>query len=130
VRFLSDRGFSAAPVINASGRPVGVLSRADIIVHDREKIEYVSPTPDYYEQCELVLKSGEALGAGFQVEKTDTTLVRDVMTPAVFSVLPDAPVRQVVKDMVACKVHRLFVVDRAGVLVGVISSLDLLRYLD
>jgi CBS domain-containing protein len=109
---------------------VGVLSRADIIVHDREKIEYVAPTPEYYEQCELVLESGEMLGAGFQVEKTDTTLVRDVMTPAVFSVLPDAPVRQVVRDMVACKVHRLFVVDRAGVLVGVISSLDLLRYLD
>jgi predicted transcriptional regulator len=27
------------------------------------------------------------------------------------------------------KVHRLFVVDRAGVLIGVISALDVLRHL-
>jgi predicted transcriptional regulator len=31
--------------------------------------------------------------------------------------------------MLALRVHRLFVVDRAGVLVGVISALDVLRRL-
>jgi len=32
VAFLTDKGFSAAPVIDEAGRPVGVLSRADIVV--------------------------------------------------------------------------------------------------
>jgi CBS domain-containing protein len=51
------------------------------------------------------------------------------MTPAVFSVTPDAPAARVVGDMLDLKVHRLFVVDRDGVLVGVISALDVLRFL-
>ena len=37
--------------------------------------------------------------------------------------------QKAVDDMVALKVHRLFVVDRRGVLVGVISALDVLRRL-
>src|SRR5438132_2387409 len=49
IALLSDKGFSAAPVINKAGHPVGVVSRSDILVHDREKTEYVVPVPDYYE---------------------------------------------------------------------------------
>ena len=37
--------------------------------------------------------------------------------------------RSVVREFLALKVHQLFVVDRAGVLVGVISTLDVLRHL-
>jgi CBS domain-containing protein len=129
VAFLIDKGFSAAPVIDRAGRPVGVLSRADLLVHDRERVEYLRPVPEYYHRSELALESGEPLGEGFQVERPDPTLVRDIMTPVVYSVTPDDPAERVVRDMVALKVHRLFVVDRAGVLVGVISALDVLRHL-
>jgi len=59
----------------------------------------------------------------------DQTRVLDVMTPVVFAVEPQSPVRRVVEEMLALKVHRLFVVDSDGVLVGVISALDILRYL-
>src|SRR5262245_17034268 len=34
---MTDRGFSAAPVIDDAGRPVGVLSRTDLLVHQRER---------------------------------------------------------------------------------------------
>ncbi len=50
------------------------------------------------------------------------------MTPAVFSVTPATPLVSVAEEMVQLNVHRLFVVDRDGVLVGVISALDLLRH--
>jgi len=129
IALLTDRGFSAAPVIDSSGRPVGVLSRADILVHDREKIEYATPVPDYYARSDLATESGERLGKGFQVERPDSTLVRDIMTPVVFAVPPASPARRVVEDMVGWKVHRLFVVDDSGVLVGVISALDVMRRL-
>ena len=55
--------------------------------------------------------------------------VSDLMTPVVFTVAPDAPASRVVGDMLALKVHRLFVSDRAGVLLGVISALDVLQHL-
>jgi CBS-domain-containing membrane protein len=106
-----------------------VLSRTDILVHDREKVEYLKPPPDYYHEADLTLPSGEALPEGYQVENVDTVRVRDVMTPAVFSVAPDAPAARVVGDMLDLQVHRLFVVDRDGVLVGVVSALDVLRFL-
>src|SRR5262245_45057673 len=44
--FLADKGFSAAPVIDRAGRPVGVLSQSDLVVHQREKAEYVPPVPE------------------------------------------------------------------------------------
>jgi CBS domain-containing protein len=127
--FLTDRGFSASPVIDEAGRPVGVVSRADIVVHHRQKAEYVPPVPDYYEKTALTARSGEPLPAGFQVESTDQTLVRDIMTPVIFAVPSDASARRVVGDMLGLEVHRLFVVDVSGALVGVISALDVLRHL-
>ena len=127
--FLTDRGFSAAPVIDDAGRPVGVVSRADVVVHYRQKAEYVPRVPDYYEKTDLATPSGEPLPAGFQVESTDQSRVRDIMTPVVFSVSSDAPARRVVADMLDLRVHRLFVVDAVGVLVGVVSALDVLRHL-
>jgi len=51
------------------------------------------------------------------------------MTPAVFSVGPDTPAAKVVHDLLSLNVHRLFVVDENGVLVGVISTIDVLRHL-
>ena len=101
VDLLTRRGISGAPVIDHAGRPVGVVSRADILVHDREAVDPVA----------------------------DAERVRDIMTPAVFCVAPGAPASRVVREMAELKVHRLFVVDDRGTLVGVISALDVLRNL-
>jgi CBS domain-containing protein len=124
--FLADKGFSAAPVIDAGGRTVGVVSQADIVIHDREKVDYL---PTNFDRRVPATSAGEALGSGFQVENVDRTRVRDIMTPAVFSVAPNTPVRKVVEQILALKIHRLFVIGKDGVLVGVISTLDVLRYL-
>jgi CBS domain-containing protein len=129
VALLTDKGFSAAPVIDEGGRAVGVVSQSDILVHDREKAEYLEPVPEYYERTNLAARLGESRPRGFQVEKTDRTLVREIMTPVVFSVSLDAPAAQVVEQMLGLKVHRLFVVDDDGILVGVISALDVLQRL-
>jgi CBS domain-containing protein len=115
-------------VIDEAGRPVGVLSRSDILVHDRETVEYLRPEPEYYHRGDLATRAGERLRSGFQVEKVDPTCVADMMTPAVFSVAPETPAVQVIEQMLGLKVHRLFVVDPAGILVGVISVLDILRH--
>jgi len=55
--------------------------------------------------------------------------VRDLMTPAVFSVALDTPVWSIVEQMRELNVHRLFVVDGNGVLVGVVTAMDVLRRL-
>jgi CBS domain-containing protein len=114
---LVARGFSAAPVIDEAGRPVGVLSRSDLLVHERERGR--TPEPG----------AGAAETPAYRPDRQEAARVRDLMTPAVFSVAPEAPARRVIDDLVGLKVHRLFVVDDAGVLVGVISALDVLKHL-
>jgi CBS domain-containing protein len=109
VEMLTDRGIDAAPVIDEAGHPLGVLSRSDLLIHDRELVQH--PRPD---------EIGKA---------ADPAVVRDLMTPVVFTVTPRTPAHLVVEQMVALRVHQLFVVDESGVLVGVISALDVLRHL-
>ncbi len=113
---LIDKGFSAAPVMDEAGRPIGVVSRSDFLAHDREKTEYPAQFSD-------------GMTGGLTATAEDKTPVREIMTPVVFSVAVDTPAAQVVSEMVGLHVHRLFVVDRDGVLVGVISSLDILEKL-
>jgi CBS domain-containing protein len=124
--FLCDRGFTAAPVTDDAGRPVGVISRTDLLIHERAEAAKV---PEYFTRAELDAAAGEHLPAGFEVERVDRTLVNEVMTPMVFGVPPDASVKLVVDELLALNVHRLFVIDEAGVLIGVVTTTDVLRHL-
>ena len=125
VAFLIDKGVSGAPVIDEAGRPVGVLSQTDILIHDRETMKHVAP-PEY----DVDIPLSHRWWKEFQIEKVDDTEVRELMTPAVFAVGRNSSARSVVAQMCELNVHRLFVVDGNGVLVGVISALDVLRNLN
>jgi CBS domain-containing protein len=129
---FTKKGLAVAPVIDRAGRAVGVLSSSDILVHEREKVEYLVPAQDEFpvEHSPLETADGEAIGRGFQVENVDVTRVRDLMTPAVFSVFPTTRAPEIVEEMLRLHVHHLFVVDSTGTLAGVISPLDILRKLE
>jgi len=122
---FTDRGFGAAPVIDDAGRPVGVLSRTDILIHEREQGRRPSTVDGTAWDEEPVLFVRD----GFSAEVVDPTPVRDLMTPAVFTVGLDTPADRVVEQMRILKVHQLFVIDETLTLVGVISALDVVRHL-
>lgn len=100
--FLTERAFGAAVVIDDAGHPLGVVTKTDVLVHARQRKPGLEP---------------------------DDTPVTEFMTPAVFSVRPDTPARSVVEQLLALNVHHLFVADPAGVIVGIISPIDVLRKL-
>jgi CBS-domain-containing membrane protein len=129
VVLLTERNISGAPVIDDAGRPVGVVTQTDLLVHDREKGEYSTPVPDVQDWIDLEANPRRLGKAGSQVILTDPTQVSDIMTPAVFSVTLDTPARKLVEGLLELKVHRIFVVDDDGLLVGVISPLDVLRFI-
>src|SRR5262249_60335451 len=106
----------------------GVRSARDVVAPDRNPFAYARPVPEYYLKSDRQAAIGEPAG-GFQVEVADRTPVRDLMTPVVFSVRPDTPARQVIEQMLQLRVHRLFVIDAGGVLIGVVSMTDVLRRL-
>jgi CBS domain-containing protein len=125
VALMTDRGYSAAPVIDEAGRPVGVVSRSDILVHDREYVRHAQME----EVADWEPLPKRPRHEGFSVEVVDRTTVADIMTPAIFTVNLDTTAAKVVEQMLALRVHHLFVVDHDQALVGVISTLDILRHL-
>lgn len=128
VAALTEKGITAAPVIDEAGRPIGVLSRSDLLIHDRERSEYLTPVPEAYEQEERAPREKQPR-EGFQIVDVDTACVGDIMTPTVFAVGPEMPAQKVIEEMLKLRVHRLFVIDDQGVLIGVVSALDILRHL-
>lgn len=102
VEFLTARGFGAAVVIDAAGHPLGVVTKTDVLVHARRHKPGLEP---------------------------DDTPVTEFMTPAVYSVRPDTSARSVIEQFLELGVHHLFVKDAAGVVVGVISPVDVLKKL-
>lgn len=119
---FTEKGITAAPVIDEAGRPIGVLSRSDILIHQTEQARYRAGEPEYFFAPTFEPRPADA-------KEPLKSTVTDLMTPAVFAVSPDAPVSRVVGDMVGLHVHRLFVVDDDGVLIGVVSAMDVLRRL-
>ena len=100
---MAAKGFSAAPVIDEAGRPVGVLSYTDVLVHQ-----------------------GESTSA--KAEKPPVR-VADVMTPAVFSVTTTTPAAKVVEELVGLNVHQVYVMDEKHTVIGVVTALDVLKRL-
>jgi CBS domain-containing protein len=122
---LTGARISALPVTNNNGELVGVLSRADLVRFEGERGGFEMPTsnlsPEEVDAAET--------RRGFHVETIDPTPVKKIMTPVVYAVRPEANLASVVDQMLKRSVHRLYVIDSKGGLIGVVSALDLLRSL-
>jgi CBS domain-containing protein len=111
VAYLVTAGIGGTPVVDRSGRPVGVLSRTDVLRHVAGPGLPRAPGPSGTRRDE----------AGGQVA--------DIMTPAVFSVRPKTPAGTVVDSLLSLAVHQLFVMDESGAIIGIVSDRDVLRHL-
>jgi CBS domain-containing protein len=120
LNMMLDRDVTAAPVINAAGRPVGVVTVTDILVHEREVGLPVGVS-------ERVAVTGR-LKEGYEIELADHTTVDQIMTPGIFSTTKDRTAGEVVADLLRYRIHHLFVMEK-DVIVGVISTSDVLRML-
>jgi predicted transcriptional regulator len=96
---LMHRGVSGAPVRDDDGRLVGVISTSDLVDPER--------------------------GGG--VDEIQT--VADIMTPAVMALEADDTIFDAVQMMTSHGLHRVIVVDRDGMLVGIVTPTDFLRRL-
>jgi CBS domain-containing protein len=124
-----DHSISGAPVIGTDGSMVGVVSETDIVRYDstEDHIQEPDHLHDYYMHSLEKRVNRESLN-GFHIEEANTTLVRDIMTPMVFSVPQETTVVAAAGEMVRGRIHRLFVTSDKDI-VGVISALDMLRVL-
>ena len=126
--FLVENEITGVPVLNAAGRMTGVVSVTDIAegeVED-ERAGADRANADYYVRgWEDKMNPEELRGLQLQDE---AVLVRDIMTPTVYTVPEDTPVGEVARTMVAGRIHRLLVTHKERV-VGIVTTMDLLRLL-
>lgn len=101
ITILADARVSALPVLDRTGRAVGVLTTRDLLVAE-----------------------GKCRNAPEREHLFEDTLVLEVMTPWPATIRPDVDVRNAALEMLYLDVQRLFV-ERDGVLVGVVSQTDI-----
>ena len=125
---LADNEISGAPVEDREGRLVGVVSVTDIALAAAEggKLASDRSNPTFFVRGWEDRMEAEEL-AGLRIEG-EGLLVREIMTPAVYSVPEDLPVSRVAETMIDSHIHRLLVT-RGNQVVGIITTSDLLGLL-
>ncbi len=116
VELMLNQGLSRVPVVDEEFRPVGIVSKTDVVEeeHDREDLTEVP-------------RKGEEQ-RGFHVH-AEGAIVDDVMTRTLVTVDESSSVEDVAEIMVSKHVHGLPVVDSGGELVGFVSTMDVLAWL-
>lgn len=109
---LIDRGIGAAPVVDVTGRVVGVVSRDDLVFDDY----------GWAELCEG--HEAPVLRALLQ-----SRTVAELMKPQVVTVPETASIAEAAAALDHHRAHEAIVVDGVGGLRGVVSQSDLVRWL-
>lgn len=141
--FLVRNQITGAPVEDGGGRLVGVVSTVDIaeavLAGQGGGADPGAAEAGGREAQEEVVRGGAFFAQDWEEEPDeadleemqladDDLLVRDFMTPAIYSLPEDATVSEVASRMLDSHVHRLLVT-REGRPVGIISTSDLLGLL-
>jgi CBS domain-containing protein len=122
-RLFMDRAISGAPVVDAEGYPIGVVTRADLIRAAWGNAD---------EKFELFALGKEELALELEAGVTARHLVRataeDLMMPVALTVPENAPIGQAAALIALEGVHRLPVLSSDNQVVGIISSNDIVRF--
>ncbi len=111
------------PVVDRSGRLVGVASQTDLLAwHYSTGVDGAS----YYDVQKLMLRPEDPSGK-LQLSDIRSAAVAEVMSPVVHCICPHQSIALAAARMITRQIHRLVVVDEAGRVLGTISPMDLLR---
>lgn len=131
-RVLCENRISGCPVVDQSGRIVGVVSLRDLVeryvedpgsrprhgrsFYEMPAEEVTDPDDDAYEPTEEPPESEE--------------IARDVMTAEIYHVTTEATLPDVARKMVSHKIHRVLVTDAAtGRPAGIVTTMGVLAAL-
>lgn len=114
---LSSRRISGLPVVNETGRVVGVISEADILYKERVVAK------ERHGLLGLLLE-GSAVDAQ---EKLHARTAGEAMTSPPITAEPGLSVAEAAAKMLDEKINRLPIVDEQGSLLGIVTRADLVR---
>lgn len=122
-KLFLERKIHGAPVVDASGKLVGVVSQTDLLMwHFENGVDGTA----FYHAPEM--PDPEA-ARRLRLSDIRTAAVSELMTPLVHAIRETSPASEAAERMIRHRIHRLVVVDEDLRVRGVISAMDLLRLL-
>ena len=113
---LTQFGISGLPVTDGAGRPVGMISQADVLVKERRRAA---------DPSRRILSRLRAWSRGAK-DKSGARTVGEAMTSPALTIRPDAAIAEAATTMLDNGVGRLVVVED-GSAVAIVTRHDLLR---
>ena len=124
-KIFMEEGITGAPVVDEMGHLVGVISQSDLVEYElATEHELTVEAPFYRRPYDDALDPSR----GFQIEELPADTAKDVMPPFLVTVEEDTPIREVAARMTKFGIHRLIVVDEDQRLRGIVTSIDVLRW--
>jgi CBS domain-containing protein len=123
---LEDYAISGAPVVDGTGKCVGVFSITDLVRRDQEVEEGQGPLAIGWYQLGAMTDVVRGLREELDGETTNREVVGDWMTRDPKSVPPDATVADAARLMADEGIHRVLIMEGPK-LAGIVSSLDLVE---
>jgi len=123
LKTMLENRVSALPVVDAHDRCVGVLSATDLL-HLAQQLGGELEALHQAEGLSRELLEEQLERTGFSRQ-----IVQEVMTHSAVTVEPDTTLVAAAAAMIRNQVHRLAVSDPKGKLLGIISTMDIIRAL-
>ena len=117
VSHFSDQGISAAAVVDDSGKPIGFVSKTDVVreIKDHEAAQR--------------LERDMQVQPWWDADRLSQLQVGEIMTPTLYTFSPTTTVADAAAAMAFEGIHHLPVVADSGKLVGMLSVLDVLDWI-
>jgi len=127
ILLLIDEDIQAVPVVDATHRPIGMASKSDLVFDDYEWAELRDET--FWLQRVAKLPRGLATeGDLYLAELLRSSTVADIMSDEPITVREQTPVAEAARLMGEKHVHGCPVVNADGVLIGIVTSMDVMRW--
>ena len=121
-KLLLERGVSAAPVVDPSGAPIGMVSENDLLMGE------IGGRVRWSRWLELLAEGEDQAQELLNYLKTYDRPVREVMVSPVITVADDTSVEAIARVLQDRHIKRVPVL-RDGRIVGIVSRADLVRAL-
>lgn len=122
-KILLDKDINGLPVVDDSGRLVGIICQSDLV-----RMQKSLPIPSLFTLLDGFVPLSSAAQMEAEVKRIAASRVADAMTTKVVSIAPDTGVDDIAALIVDKKFHTLPVLDQ-GKLLGVVGKSDVLRTL-
>ena len=122
IKILAERRISGLPVVDDTGKLVGVISETDLMWRETG----VTP-PAYIMLLDSIIYLENPARYERDLHKALGQTVGEVMSHEPITVAPDKPLKEAARLMHERSIHRLPVLDPDGKVIGILTRGDIIR---